>query len=320
MAVSKLNLTGGNAPFDPADPRTFPNGFTTFENSVEAEVDSKVSKTGAETVAGTKTFTSPPVVPTPTNDGHAATKAYVDGVVVSGGVSVHNDLTGRDATTAHPTSAITGLDAALSARVTLTGDQSIAGVKTFTSSPVVPLTPTTTTQAASKGYTDTGLSTKVGVSGSESISGVKTFTSSPIVPDPTTAQQAASKAYVDANAGEGGPHDHNSTYVALTGNQTVAGVKTFSSSPVVPLTPTTTTQAASKGYVDTAVAAAPFPATGGITIIEITTGVWSANAPSRAVGVNPIEFRGWSDPAGGSGIATPANINASDIWTREPAP
>lgn len=35
-------------------------------------------------------------------------------------------------------------------------------------------------------------------------------------------------------------------------NQTVAGVKTFSSSPIVPLTPTTSTQAASKGYVDTA--------------------------------------------------------------------
>lgn len=39
------------------------------------------------------------------------------------------------------------------------------------------------------------------------------------------------------------------TYVALTGNQTVAGVKTFSSSPIVPA-PTTDLQAATKKYVD----------------------------------------------------------------------
>lgn len=46
-----------------------------------------------------------------------------------------------------------------------------------------------------------------------------------------------------------------STAVKLTGNQTVAGVKTFSSSPVVP-TPTTNTQAANKKYVDEAKAIA----------------------------------------------------------------
>ena len=38
-------------------------------------------------------------------------------------------------------------------------------------------------------------------------------------------------------------------YIALTGNQSVSGVKTFSSSPVVP-TPTNGTDAASKSYVD----------------------------------------------------------------------
>lgn len=39
-------------------------------------------------------------------------------------------------------------------------------------------------------------------------------------------------------------------YLALTGNQTVDGVKTFSSSPIVP-TPTSNTQVANKAYVDT---------------------------------------------------------------------
>ena len=41
----------------------------------------------------------------------------------------------------------------------------------------------------------------------------------------------------------------NSVYVGLAGDQTVAGVKTFSSSPIVP-TPTTASQAAPKSYAD----------------------------------------------------------------------
>jgi hypothetical protein len=47
----------------------------------------------------------------------------------------------------------------------------------------------------------------------------------------------------------------DSAVVHNTGNETVAGVKTFTSSPAVP-TPTTSGQAASKGYVDTAAAGA----------------------------------------------------------------
>lgn len=43
------------------------------------------------------------------------------------------------------------------------------------------------------------------------------------------------------------------THVALTGAQTVAGVKTFSSSPIVP-TPSGSTDAANKAYVDSSVA------------------------------------------------------------------
>lgn len=41
----------------------------------------------------------------------------------------------------------------------------------------------------------------------------------------------------------------DNTTVNLTGNQTIAGVKTFTSSPIVP-SPTTDTQAANKSYVD----------------------------------------------------------------------
>ncbi|MCT7432490.1 hypothetical protein N5T66_04285 [Aliarcobacter cryaerophilus] len=46
-------------------------------------------------------------------------------------------------------------------------------------------------------------------------------------------------------------------YVNLSGNQTIAGVKTFSSSPIVP-TPTTGTQAVNKTYADLKVALTDF--------------------------------------------------------------
>ena len=125
--------------------------------------------------------------------------------------------------------------------VKLTGDQTIAGVKTFTSSPVVPA-PTTNFQAATKKYVDdNATSGYVDITTAQSIGGVKTFTSSPVVPAPTTNFQAATKKYVDDNK--------ITDYVKLTTNQSVAGIKTFTSSPVVPA-PTTDLQAATKKYVD----------------------------------------------------------------------
>ncbi|MEX0748787.1 MAG: hypothetical protein WD467_03255 [Candidatus Saccharimonadales bacterium] len=54
----------------------------------------------------------------------------------------------------------------------------------------------------------------------------------------------------------------------------------------------------------------------GLTIIETAAGVWSADAPARSAGINPIVFVGLSntsDPADPeNGIATPANINSGD--------
>lgn len=103
--------------------------------------------------------------------------------------------------------------------------------------------------------------------GDQTIEGVKTFESSPVIPAPTTDMQASTKEYVDdkdtAQTSALSTHktstDHDGRYytetevdnfaVKLTGNQTIAGVKTFSSSPIVP-TPTDATQAANKIYVD----------------------------------------------------------------------
>jgi hypothetical protein len=46
--------------------------------SQKADNSTVVHNTGAETIGGTKTFSASPVVPTPTNNDHAATKLYVD--------------------------------------------------------------------------------------------------------------------------------------------------------------------------------------------------------------------------------------------------
>lgn len=71
-----------------------------------------VHKSGAETVDGVKTFSSSPVVPTPTNTTDAANKSYVDGVVSSGApdaststkgiVQLAGDLGGTGTTAAAP--------------------------------------------------------------------------------------------------------------------------------------------------------------------------------------------------------------------------
>lgn len=72
---------------------------------------------------------------------------------------------------------------------------------------------------------------------------------------PTLDNNPATKGYVDTEVDAAIAVAN--TKVGLTGNETVAGIKTFSSSPIVP-TPTSNTQAANKQYVDgVAIAGAP---------------------------------------------------------------
>jgi len=53
-----------------------------------------VHNTGAETVAGVKTFSSSPIVPTPTSNTQAANKSYVDGVAASGAPDATSSVKG----------------------------------------------------------------------------------------------------------------------------------------------------------------------------------------------------------------------------------
>ncbi|EKH1686514.1 hypothetical protein ABT253_000374 [Campylobacter coli] len=131
----------------------------------------------------------------------------------------------------------TELNSKIDNKVTKTGDETIAGVKTFSSSIVIP-NATANNHATNLGQ----LNGKVAKTGNETIAGVKTFSVPPVsATNPTANNQVANKSYVDTVG---------NSKVALSGNQTIAGVKTFSVPPVCSANPTEDAQLARKWYVD----------------------------------------------------------------------
>ncbi|EHC3091979.1 hypothetical protein JTQ25_001825 [Campylobacter coli] len=131
----------------------------------------------------------------------------------------------------------TELNSKIDNKVTKTGDETIAGVKTF-SSPIIIPNATANNHATNLGQ----LNSKVALSGNETIAGVKTFSVPPVsATNPTANNQVANKSYVDTVG---------NSKVALSGNQTIAGIKTFNAAPVCGANPTEDTQLARKWYVD----------------------------------------------------------------------
>ncbi|MBR2149619.1 MAG: hypothetical protein IJ965_09395, partial [Campylobacter sp.] len=83
--------------------------------------------------------------------------------------------------------------------VNLTTNQTIGGVKTFSSPPVSAINPTANNQVANKAYVDSVGNTAVKLTGAQTIQGVKTFSSIPVsATNPTQNNQVANKAYVDS--------------------------------------------------------------------------------------------------------------------------
>ncbi|EGT3461491.1 hypothetical protein JDX53_001819 [Campylobacter coli] len=139
------------------------NGAKTELNS---KIDNKVTKTGNETIAGVKTFSSPIVIPNATANNHAANLGQLNG------------------------------------KVAKTGDETIAGVKTFSVPPVSATNPTANNQVANKSYVDTVGNSKVALSGNQTIAGIKTFNAAPVCSaNPTEDTQLARKWYVDYGGG-----------------------------------------------------------------------------------------------------------------------
>lgn len=139
------------------------NGAKTELNS---KIDNKVTKTGNETIAGVKTFSSPIVIPNATANNHATNLGQ------------------------------------LNSKVAKTGDETIAGIKTFSVPPVSATNPTANNQVANKSYVDTVGNSKVALSGNQTIAGVKTFNAAPVCSaNPTEDAQLARKWYVDYGGG-----------------------------------------------------------------------------------------------------------------------
>ena len=104
--------------------------------------------------------------------------------------------------------------------------------------------------------TQTALNTTVKLIGNETIAGIKTFSSNivgNITGNAATATKLETARTINGVAFDGSANitvdTSDTTAVKLTGNQTIAGVKTFTSSPIVP-TPTTDFQVVTKKYVD----------------------------------------------------------------------
>ncbi|HEB7582963.1 TPA: hypothetical protein RZI52_001607 [Campylobacter coli] len=96
----------------------------------------------------------------------------------------------------------TELNSKIDNKVTKTGDETIAGIKTFSTPPVSETNPTANNQVANKSYVDTVGNSKVALSGNQTIAGIKTFNAAPVCSaNPTEDTQLARKWYVDYGGG-----------------------------------------------------------------------------------------------------------------------
>ncbi|EHJ7774763.1 hypothetical protein KB092_001446 [Campylobacter coli] len=163
---------------------------------------------------------------------------------------------------------IANINAQVKAKVTKTGDETIAGVKTFSVPPISATNPTANNQVANKAYVDTRVNAKananatVNLIGNQTIAGVKTFSAPIVVPNGTANTHAVNLAQLNTKANQATTYtktevdtrvnakaNANAT-VNLIGNQTIAGIKTFSAVPVCSANPTEDAQLARKWYVD----------------------------------------------------------------------
>ncbi|MCL2434272.1 MAG: hypothetical protein FWD16_07150 [Clostridia bacterium] len=168
-------------------------------SGLDADLLQGIPGTGYAQIAGNNNFTGQnsfaqsPVVPEPTTAAEAANKGYVDNAIATGGgggpgVADHNALTNRDLANQHPTSAITGLAAALA-----TGTAAAAGTTKLYSG-----TGTNTDGAMTQAATTAALAT-----GTDAASGTtKLYSGTGQNTDGAMTQAATTAALTAAAAGD----------------------------------------------------------------------------------------------------------------------
>ena len=97
-SASSASTSASQALTSASQALTSRNQAETFAQQAEAsaesvDVNNLVHRTGDETIAGIKTFTSSPIVPTPTSDTEATNKAYVDAKTVATAVPTGTIIT-----------------------------------------------------------------------------------------------------------------------------------------------------------------------------------------------------------------------------------
>ena len=213
-----------------------PDGTLKASGSLSAKADDStvIHNTGAEAVAGTKTFSAPPVVPAPTLGSQASNKAYVDSAVAAGApdatttskgiVQLAGDLAG---TAASPT--VPGLAGKQAASADLTA---IAGLTPANDDVLQRKAGAWANRTPAQLKADLALSKgDVGLGNVDNTSDVgkpvstavqaaldlkaplasPTFTGTVTVPAPSNAADAATKAYVDTTAGAAATPDATSS-------------------------------------------------------------------------------------------------------------
>lgn len=192
-----------------------------------------------------------------------ATKEYVDELKASLD-SKSSELNSRIDSVNSDLTNIIGTKANTDAVVNLTGNQTINDIKTFSVPPVSATNPTENNQVANKAYVDSISNTTVKLTNNQTIAGTKTFSSPVVVPNGTANTHAVNLSQLNTKANQATTYTKTEVNnlvnakanadatVNLTGNQTVAGVKTFSSPPVSATQPTANNQVANKAYVDSA--------------------------------------------------------------------
>lgn len=214
------------------------------------------AKANDETITGSWQF------PTPSHVNNPATKTYTDTLAAT--------------------------------KVGLTGDETIAGEKTFSTAPKIPDSGADD-EAVTRGELD---AEEVKLTGDQTVAGVKTFSSSPIVPTATTSTQAMNKSqvetYIATNSGDIKASD--SAY-----GTTKLDVAADTPSDPKALTATADRVAAIGGNIGTPSASNKFVTEEGATDVQIFT---TSDTWTKPTGATLIEVLVWGSGGGGSRVTS----------------